>query len=131
MKKVLIVLGIIVGVVILGAVIFMMRFQQMQKYVVENYLRVTNIDMTQVADGVYNGKAGDFVCTVNLDVIVKDHQIGAVIIKDQMSGGPKYEARDMTNKIVQAQSPKTDVVTGASGSSKIIMIAVYDALTKK
>jgi uncharacterized protein with FMN-binding domain len=131
MKKVLIVLGIIVGVMILGVVIFMMRFQQMQKYTAENFLRVTNVDMTQIPDGVYNGKAGDFVSTVNLDVAVNDHKIGAVVIKEQLCGGPKYEARDMTNKIVLAQSPKTDVVTGASGSSKIIMIAVYDALTKK
>ena len=48
-----------------------------------------------------------------------------------MCGGPQYDAKDMTNRIVAAQSPKTDAVSGATGSSKVIMIAVYDALTKK
>lgn len=131
MKKVLIVLGIIVVIAAGGFIAFSMSFQHLQKYIADTFPKVTNVDLAQVPDGVYNGQAGEFVCTVNLDVSVKDHKITAVIIKDQMSGGPKYDAKDMTNKIVQAQSPKTDMVSGASGSSKVIMIAAYQALTKK
>jgi uncharacterized protein with FMN-binding domain len=130
MKIFLIVLGVIVAIAAGGYIFFTMSFQQMQKTVNEGYSKVTNVDLTQVPDGIYNGKAGEFVCSVDLDVVVKDHKISAVVIKDQMSG-PEHKALDMTNKIVSAQSPKTDMVSGASGTSKVIMSAVYEALTKK
>jgi uncharacterized protein with FMN-binding domain len=70
---------------------------------------------------------GSIPVTVDLDVTVKEHRIENVTIKKQ-SSGKGYEATETTQRIVNAQNPKVDVVTGATLSSKCIMVAAYKAL---
>lgn len=65
--------------------------------------------------------------SVNLEVTVKDHRIVEIDIKEQ-DCGPGYEARETVDRILEAQSPRVDAVTGATGSSMCIMIAVHRAL---
>jgi len=45
--------------------------------------------------------------------------------------GPGYEAKEVLDRIVAAQSPQVDVVTGATGSSRCLMAAVHRALTAR
>jgi len=47
----------------------------------------------------------------------------------EQQSGPGYGALEILDRIVEGQSPRVDVVSGASGSSKAIMIAVYRALS--
>ncbi|MGB7055012.1 MAG: FMN-binding protein [bacterium] len=49
----------------------------------------------------------------------------------EQRSGPGYEALETIDRIIGAQSPNVDVVSGATGSSKSIMIAVQNALTRK
>ena len=42
--------------------------------------------------------------------------------------GPGYEALDTIDRIIEAQSPKVDTTSGATGSSLCIQAAVYRAL---
>ncbi len=48
----------------------------------------------------------------------------------QKSTGPDHEALDTIDRILEKQQCKVDVVTGATTSSKVIMVATYWALTK-
>ena len=125
-KKVLITLGIFVLIIIIFGVIFLLRARQMVKVI--DSIVIADVDLAQIEDGVYAGEFGDFLVNVKLEVTVQTHQITNIKITEQRSG-PGYEALEVIDRIIEAQSPKVDVVTGATGSSKCIMIAVQNALT--
>jgi len=125
-KKVLIGLGIFVVIIIIFGVLFFFRARQMVQVIDSTVIE--NVDLTQIEDGVYAGEFGDFLVSINLEVAVQDHKITNIKIIEQRSS-PDHEARETVDRIVEAQSPKVDVVTGATGSSKCIMIAVQKALT--
>ncbi|MFA5113030.1 MAG: FMN-binding protein [Candidatus Margulisiibacteriota bacterium] len=130
LKKLGIVLGIILLVIICLAGVFYLRAQSMASNIKHQYASIKPLDLAKVTDGVYAGSFGDFLVSVKVQVTVKRHRIAEVKIMEQKCG-PGYEALDTTNRIVKAQSPKVDAVTGASGSSMAIMIAVNRALTGK
>jgi uncharacterized protein with FMN-binding domain len=127
-KKVLIGLGIFVLIIIIFSVVFFLRARQMVKTIDSTIIE--EVDLAQIQDGVYTGEFGDFLVNVKLEVIVQDHRITNIKITEQRSS-PDHEARETVDRIIEAQSPKVDVVTGATGSSKSIMIAVQRALTAK
>lgn len=124
-KKVLIGLGIFLVVIILLGVAFFFRAQQMVKRL---STPVEHVDLTQIEDGVYAGQFGDFLVDVKLEVTVKDHEIVSIEIIEQRAGAG-YQAFEVLDRIIEAQSPRVDVVTGATGSSRCIMLAVQQALT--
>ena len=88
---------------------------------------ITDIDLTSLQNGVYPGEAGEFVVSVKLTVTVENHTITSIDIIDQ-NGGSGYEALEILPRMIEAQSPDVDIVTGATGSSRCIMIAVRNAL---
>ena len=125
-------IGLIVGIIVLAlacvAGIFAVRFQSMANNVKAQYACIQPLNLAQVKDGVYTGSFGDFLVSVKVNVTVKRHRIAGVKVVDQKCG-PGYEALSTVDRIMKAQAPKVDAVTGASGSSMAIMIAVNRALT--
>jgi uncharacterized protein with FMN-binding domain len=93
------------------------------------YEQIQPVDLTALKDGVYNGKAGGFICSMDLDVTVKDHRITDISINRQINGGGKFRAPGMTDRIIKAQSVEVDTVSGATLTSETILTAVYRALT--
>ncbi len=130
LKKIAIVVVVILLIILGIGGVFYVRFQSMTSNVKRQYESIKPLDLAKVADGVYSGSFGDFLVSVKVKVTVKRHRIEEIKIIDQNSG-PGYEALDTVNRILKAQSPKVDVVTGASGSSMCVMIAVNRALTGK
>jgi uncharacterized protein with FMN-binding domain len=127
MKKILIVVGIIALVVLVGVGAFVLRYRKMASTIQTTYEGITEVDLSGVADGDYRGDFGDFLVFVDLTVKVKDHRISEIAVNKQ-DCGKGYEALETIDRIIQTQSTKVDAVTGATGSSKCIMIAVEKAL---
>jgi uncharacterized protein with FMN-binding domain len=127
-KKVLIGLGIFVGLIIIFGIAFFFRAQHMVK-VIDSAV-IEEVDLTQIDDGVYPGEFGEFLVDVKLEVTVQEHQITNIEIIEQRAS-PNHEALETVDRIIEAQSPNVDVVSGATGSSKSIMLAVQKALTGK
>lgn len=125
-KKALIILAIAVGILIIGGGIFKIRYDKMVKVFREE--RIETIDLQQIEDGVYQGSFGDFLVSVTLDVTVSFNRITDIEIVEQHCG-PGYNAFETLDLILEAQSPCVDAVSGATGSSRCIMIAVYKALS--
>lgn len=125
-KKALIGLGIFVLIIIIFGVVFVLRARQMVKVIDSTVIE--DVDLAQIEDGVYAGEFGEFLVNVKLEVTVQEHQITDIKITEQRSS-PDHEAHETVDRIIEAQSPKVDIVTGATGSSKSIMIAVQKALT--
>ena len=124
-KKVLIGLGIFVVIVAILGALYIWRYQKMVRHF--EGIAIEDVDLAQIADGVYAGEFGEFLVAVKLNVTVKDHKIVSIEITDQRSS-PDHKARETIDRIIAAQSPNVDAVTGATGSSMAIMIAVQKAL---
>ncbi|GHV93834.1 hypothetical protein AGMMS50293_01540 [Spirochaetia bacterium] len=87
-------------------------------------------DLSKIADGTYQGNSKVGPVRVTLDVTIKDRTITSIEIIRHFNGlGEKAET--IVPKIIEAQSLDIDVVSGATGSSKAILLAVENALAEK
>lgn len=111
-----------------GAVIaFKIQYSRMVGYI-DSY-PIEQIDLYSLSDGIYEGSFKYFLVDVSVDVTVKNHTITEIAIVRQKCG-KGYEAHDTIDRILKAQQPKVDATTGATGSSKGISCAVYNALSQ-
>jgi len=125
LKALLIVLGILIVFIVFSVVAGTRNMGDIKEYV------IPNIDMSNVADGDYEGSCdiGRWAITVN--VTVKEHKITQVMIpQDQIPILPDEFIVELNAAILNSTDPNFDAVTGATISSKAYMIAVTDALSK-
>lgn len=129
MKVFLIILGILV--VLIGGVAFFFvdRISNMEPNLNAQFAKVTNVDLSLFDDGVYKGSVSEFPIVVDLEVEIKEHKIVEVRILNQLSG-KGYDAKGILPRFAEKQAVLVDAFTGASYSSKGIMIAVSRALSK-
>ena len=100
---------------------------QLTKELNEN-VQIEEVDLSKVDDGVYketymyNEGMG---ATVVVTVI--DHEIDTIVIQEHRTGlGKKAEA--IVDRVIEEQSLQVDVISGATGSSKIILKSIENAL---
>jgi uncharacterized protein with FMN-binding domain len=128
-KKIAIVAGVILLIVVVGAGIMMSKLAGMAHSIEAENAKVSKVDLSKISDGNYSGSYGDFVVFASVEVAVRNHRIEKITIKDQKCG-KGYEALATIDRIIKAQSPKVDAIAGASSSSRSIMVAVFRALTR-
>ena len=131
MKKVIII--VIAAIIILaggGFFFFRMKLFDMYEEVCREYDKTPEIDITAVSDGTYSAKWGKFVVNADLDVVVKGGKIEKINMK-KMECGEGYEGLETIDRIVKNQKVKVDSVTGATTSSKVIMITTAKALQNR
>jgi len=126
-RKIIIILALSLGCISLLVIGFVARIKEMNNQLNQDYESIASIDLSQKPNGTYIGRFEAFLVSVDLTVKVEGGRIKEIIVNRQ-SSGPGYEARETVERILQAQTPGVEVVSGASGSSKAIMIAVYRAL---
>lgn len=128
MKKRRIILTVILGI---AAVITICGFAA--KGIIENnlnqlaFMTVPDVDMTKIEDGTYAGSYKEFPISVKLEVTVKDHQITSIDLLQHRSGQGK-PAEAIIGKVIEAQSLNVDVISVATLSSKVILMAIENAL---
>jgi uncharacterized protein with FMN-binding domain len=90
---------------------------------------ITEVDLSDVLDGTYTGEHIVLPISVKVEVTVKDHEITKIDLIRHINGqGQKAEI--LLDSIVEMQSLKVDVVSGATYSSIVILKAVQDALSR-
>ena len=134
MKKGLIIfLAIIIILAIVGLagiLSFKKQYEQLLIDVDREYSLLEEFDLSKVADGEYHYRFGKIPVFAEVKVIVDDHMISSITMLEQ-SSGPGYEALEVIDRILIQQQPNVVAVTGATTSSKVIMIAVKKALTEQ
>lgn len=125
--KVLIIIGsIIVVLVIAGVIAFSIIGKNLEAL---KTVEVRDADLSAVADGTYTGSYNAFPVTAEVSVIVKDHVIADIKLISH-GHGPNHGADAITGEVVKAQSLDVDSVSGATMSSKVVLLAIEDALKK-
>lgn len=93
-------------------------------------VQVQEVNLTQVQDGIYTGQYGEIPVSAEVSVTVKDHTITAIQIVKHVNGQGK-PAEVITESVIKAQSLQVDAISDATYSSKVILLAISDALSDK
>ncbi|MCF8001498.1 MAG: FMN-binding protein [Halanaerobiales bacterium] len=121
-KKIgILLLVLVIGFFIYSAVIFTGMDEKIDA------IKISNIDLTGIEDGLYNGKAEAGLITVEVEVEVRDNKINDIkLIKhDNWRGGP---AESILSNVIEKQSLEVDTISNATASSKVILKAIENSL---
>ncbi|MCX7776140.1 MAG: FMN-binding protein [Spirochaetaceae bacterium] len=92
-------------------------------------ITVQTPDLSKVADGTWRGICNASLIKAQVAVTVQSGRIEAIIIERHEHGrGGKAEA--IVDRVIAQQSLAVDVVSGATGSSKVILKAIEQALAE-
>ncbi|MCL1819764.1 MAG: FMN-binding protein [Oscillospiraceae bacterium] len=124
MKKKLLIAGGIVLVILIGMFLTVTNGLSEGAKVTLN-----GIDLTTVPDGSYTGTY-DFKRWSNKVVVhVKDNQITAIDIVDDIPGATVTDCSgEMFRRVIAAQDTRVDAVSGATVTSKAYLKAIEDAV---
>jgi uncharacterized protein with FMN-binding domain len=88
---------------------------------------ISNVDLSMVPDGTFNGAFDLFPVSVVVDVTVKNNAITTIkLVKHTNGRGAAAEA--LPNIVMSTQSLDVDTISGATASSKAILKAIENAL---
>jgi len=128
LKKTIKIVHIVLAVVILIGTVGAIVMSNADRKLSELYnVQICDVDLASVPDGKYEGTHKVFPISAVVEVTVKEHKItGIDLVKHQNGQGGAAEA--IPGKVVEAQSLQVDAVSGATLSSKVILLAIEDAL---
>ena len=125
--KVLIIIFIfLVGV----GIAFKLIIDSMEKNLEELMaIQIEDIDLLNVSDGTYEGAYKTTPIEVHVSVTVVNHVITEIDITKHITGQGE-SAEVIIEDVFIEQSLEVDLVSGATYSSKVILLAIFDALDK-
>jgi uncharacterized protein with FMN-binding domain len=128
-KRKMILIAVAVIVVLAAAIALMITIADRNGKAIEQIV-IEDFDLSLVPDGTYTGNYNAFPVVVDVEVTVGDHVITAIDLIKHMNGqGSGSEV--IPGKILEAQTLLVDTVSGATYSSKVILLAVQNALQNK
>ncbi|HBP25601.1 MAG TPA: FMN-binding domain-containing protein [Acholeplasmatales bacterium] len=128
MKKALIIIfGSLVCLVIAIVVLVGVMQKNLEKLTTQE---IGDVNITEVPDGTYRGEYSVFPVIVKVDVTVASGAITEIIIVEHQNGqgGP---AEVITGQVVSGQTLDLDLIAGATYSSKVILLAIENALVEQ
>ena len=94
-----------------------------------NQIEIVDPDLSKAADGTWTGEWNTSLVKAQVSVNTTSHQITKIdILRHDCGKGKPAEA--IVDRVIQAQSLQVDAVSGATGSSKVILRAIQDGLEK-
>lgn len=125
-KKILVV---VTAVLLIGLAIgakFMLDVQSYQNQIAA--MQISEIDLSNVPDGIYEGSYDADLIKVKVLVDVKDHKITNIdLVQHENGKGAPGEA--VIPEVIESQSLEVDAVSGATNSSKVILKSIELAIT--
>lgn len=119
-----ILLALFVAVLLIAVGLFRGTWYQLDKIRREEYLP---LDIASIPDGTYRGKASALLVEAEVEVTMAGGKIQQVAVLSHKHG-PGYGAESMAEKMVSENTYSVDGVSGATGSSTVMRVAVYKAL---
>jgi uncharacterized protein with FMN-binding domain len=90
-----------------------------------------SIDSGNLIDGEYEGRYSKFPNSAEVKVLIYSGKISEIILTGSSGSWIGHKAdKVIPERIIEKQSTNVDAVTGATNSSRVIMNAVQDALSK-
>lgn len=124
----LLIVALVILVVVIGAIVMIRTATRQMDELMDR--PVERIDLNDIPDGTYEGELRTVPIYVKLEVVVEDHEIIRIELIEHRHGQGE-SAETIVEEIVSAQSLDVDLITGATYSSKAIILAIADALSGK
>ena len=125
-KIITIVVCLVVGLLVLAGGKLLYDTAKYKKIVSE--LEISTPDLSQIENGDYTGFFDVKMISAGVTVTVQDHMITNIVIIEHKNGRGAA-AENITEDVILHQSLDVDMVSGATGSSKVILKAIETALT--
>ncbi len=124
-KGLLIALGVIVLLIVLRP--FAREYIDLINYnrEIEN-LQIESPKIENLQDGEYEGEHTVYAIEARVRVRIHSGEIVAIDLEHEHERG--YNAEEITERVIHAQSLGVDMVTGATQSSKVILKSIEKAL---
>lgn len=122
MKRMVKILIAVIGTLIIMILSMLIKMESEMKS-----LEYYDVDLNELEDGVYQGKAETTFVKVKVEVEVNDYKIIRIDILKHDNGIGK-EAERITEDMINMNTYEVDAVSGATSSSQVIKSAVSDAL---
>ncbi|MCQ4921976.1 FMN-binding protein [Tissierella carlieri] len=90
-------------------------------------IAINGIDISNLSDGIYNGKYKAGRWTNELNVTVKDHKIIKIDIEDDVTFSMPSVSHDLFNKVITVQNTTVDVISEATVTSKAYLKSIENA----
>ena len=124
MKKVFLIIGGVVFVILLVLFLFVTNGLSEGKNIVLN-----GINLTNTPDGMYVGTYDFKRWTNTVHVHVKDNEIISIVIIDDVPGAEITDCSgEILRRVLDVQNTQVDAVAGATVTSKAYLKAIEDAL---
>ena len=92
-------------------------------------MEISDINFSTLEDGIYHGECEYSFVSAKVDISVEDGEVKEInILEHRTKKGKKAE--EIVNTIVEKQSLDIDTVAGATYSSKVLLKAVENGITK-
>ncbi|MFW6030648.1 MAG: FMN-binding protein [Halanaerobiales bacterium] len=92
-------------------------------------IELNGIDLDQIEDGEYIGECNTTLVSAKVKVVVTRNKIDKIeLLKHDNGRGEKAET--IVDSVLDNQRTKVDMISGATGSSKAILKAIEDALSR-
>ena len=91
---------------------------------------IHHVDLGQVKDGAYHGDYAYGGFTYEVAVTVADHRINDIAVVKNRTTSPAKKAEGALKRVLEQQRNDVDAVSGATTTSKALLKAVENALTK-
>ncbi len=126
MKKCIKILGIIFLLIVAIGTIFWVQVSANMKNILEEELRIE--DFEEFQDGNYEGSYYyEDQIGASVSLVIEEGTVVYIEINNHLYGfGEKAEV--ITNNIISEQTLNVDVIAGATTSSKVIKLAIQNAL---
>ena len=123
--RVLIIIAIVIGIIVTAGVITLKKMEEGMNELLT--LTMEDVDLALVPDGTYAGEATVLPVSVKVNVTVLNHEITAIEIVKHFTGQGQA-AIEIVDDVIAENSLEVDVIAGATYSSKVILLAIQDAL---
>lgn len=123
-KKILFIAAAVLAIALVAMLVSLLLFSREVAAI-----KIGSVDLGSIEDGVYLGEHNTRLVSAQVKVTVKNHQIASIEIMKHENGRGK-PAEEIVDAVVRAQSLQVDAVSGATVSSKVILKAIENALTK-
>jgi len=126
-KKLL--LGLVVVIGCIGLVFYFGLKDMLDDFSEEvSKIEINSVDLSNLEDGEYEGTYEfNELVGATVKVVIEDNRIVNIHIIEHKNGRGR-KAEEIVNSVVNTQSLQVDTVSGATGSSIIILKAIEDAL---
>jgi len=126
-KVILIISPVLIFTLIIIVILFSTFLKYKEEFSSSNF--ISDIDITKIKDGEYEGEYRTTLVSSKVLVYVKNGKIKSIDIIEHKHGRGK-KGEEVINRVISAQSLRVDAVSGATISSKVILKALENALLK-